>query len=392
MSLSSLDGSFGFSVPGILANVSIGQRGVSGGGINGDGLADIIISANTAAATAGASAGLIYVIFGSTGFGASVDLSTLSTGGMVLEGSGAFEQAGRSIEFIGDFDGDSYGDFLVGAYRGDGSGADLSYTGEAYVIYGDASGNLPTTLTLGTGLTGTNGFTLVGINADDFTGNHVSGAGDVNGDGFADILIGAYNADGASNALSTAGTAIVVFGGATGTVDTSGTFNLSSLNGSTGFAVHGSATFDNVGFESASAGDVNGDGLDDVIIGVPGGGTNGDAYVVFGQTSAFSAEFDVTASGLFKFNGTTSVSGGYNVSAAGDVNGDGYDDFLISQHRINANAGDGHLIFGGENLAGVTVNQGTLGGARRRRRRWIYDFRRGQQRLRRPRDVFRGRL
>ena len=196
LSLSSLDGSFGFSVPGILANVSIGQRGVSGGGINGDGLADIIISANTAAATAGASAGLIYVIFGSTGFGASVDLSTLSTGGMVLEGSGAFEQAGRFIEFIGDFDGDSYGDFLVGAYRGDGSGADLSYTGEAYVIYGDASGNLPTTLTLGTGLTGANGFTLVGIDADDFTGNHVSGAGDVNGDGFADILIGAYNADG----------------------------------------------------------------------------------------------------------------------------------------------------------------------------------------------------
>ena len=138
---------------------------------------------------------------------------------------------------------------------------------------------------------------------------------------------------------------------------------MSSLNGSTGFAVHGSATFDNVGFESASTGDVNGDGLDDVIIGVPGGGTNGDAYVVFGQTSAFSAEFDVTASGLFKFNGTTSVSGGYNVSAAGDVNGDGYDDFLISQHRINANAGDGHLIFGGENLAGVTVNQGTLGGS-----------------------------
>ena len=74
-----------------------------------------------------------------------------------------------------------------------------------------------------------------------------------------------------------------------------------------------------------------------------------------GQTSAFSAEFDVTA--LFKFNGTTSVSGGYNVSAAGRRT-----TIFCSQHRINANAGDGHLIFGGENLAGVTVNQGTLGG------------------------------
>jgi len=119
------------------------------------------------------------------------------------------------------------------------------------------------TLNLST-LNGINGFRINGIAADDGSGYSVSSAGDVNGDGIDDLIIGASGAD--PNG-SSSGQSYVVFGNRSGfgTV-----LNLSTFNGSNGFIINGSAIDDYSGVSVSSAGDVNGDGIDDLIIGANG--------------------------------------------------------------------------------------------------------------------------
>ena len=172
----------------------------------------------------------------------------------------------------------------------------------------------------------------------DLSGTSVGAAGDVNGDGFADLIIGAYGAD--PHGLSGAGATYVVYGAASGFP---ADLQLSALDGSNGFQVNGEANGDHSGIFAASAGDINNDGYDDIIIGarfndVHGWGLNDDenngaAYVVFGSASGIPAELDLSA-----LNGTNGfkLSGeaigdrtGLSVSSAGDLNGDGFDDMLI---------------------------------------------------------------
>src|SRR4028118_1126721 len=144
-------------------------------------------------------------------------------------------------------------------------------------------------------LNGSNGFAINGITAVDLSGSSVSNAGDVNGDGFDDLIIGARLAD--PNGITNAGQSYVVFGSNSGF---SASFNLSTLDGSNGFAINGIATYDLSGFSVSSAGDVNGDGFDDLIIGAiiadPNGiSAAGQSYVVFGSNSGFGAGLDLSA-------------------------------------------------------------------------------------------------
>ena len=117
-------------------------------------------------------------------------------------------------------------------------------------------------------LNGTNGFKLSGVAADDFSGRAVSTAGDVNGDGVDDLLIGAPRADPNGNY---SGASYVVFGRAG--VGNGGNLQLSALDGTNGFRLSGVAANDNSGLAVSMAGDVNGDGMDDLLIGAPGAGT-----------------------------------------------------------------------------------------------------------------------
>ena len=119
-------------------------------------------------------------------------------------------------------------------------------------------------------LDGSEGFVINGIDAYDQSGNSVSSAGDVNGDGVADVIIGAPLAD--PNG-SGSGESYVLFGG--GSVGVTGTVELSSLDGSDGFVINGIDAGDISGQSVSSAGDVNGDGVADLIIGAFGADPNG---------------------------------------------------------------------------------------------------------------------
>ena len=142
-------------------------------------------------------------------------------------------------------------------------------------------------------LDGTNGFRLDGVAPFDFSGDSVASAGDVNGDGFDDVIIGATIADPGGDA---SGASYVVFGKAGG-FDPS--IDLSNLDGATGFRLDGAAKYDLSGRSVASAGDVNADGFDDVIIGAPGfdpaGKASGVSYVVFGKAGGFDPSIDLSS-------------------------------------------------------------------------------------------------
>jgi hypothetical protein len=109
------------------------------------------------------------------------------------------------------------------------------------------------------------GFVINGIDGYDFSGKSVSGAGDINGDGLDDIIIGAYFAD--HDGISVAGESYVVFGRASGALIELSEIDLDNNSG--GFIIKGIEVGDWSGFSVSGAGDVNGDGLDDVIVGAP---------------------------------------------------------------------------------------------------------------------------
>jgi hypothetical protein len=155
----------------------------------------------------------------------------------------------------------------------------------------------------------------------EYTGYSVSSAGDVNGDGLADLIVGTYESS----------RSYVVFG-QTGTtaVDLS---SLISGSSTAGFVIYGQSAGDTSGYSVSSAGDVNGDGLEDLIVGAhlsdPTTGTDaGRSYVVFGQTGTTGVELSSLTSGSgtagFVINGQAAGdASGQSVSSAGDVNGDG---------------------------------------------------------------------
>lgn len=213
------------------------------------------------------------------------------------------------------------------------------------------------------GLIGPNGFQINGEAEGDRAGFSVSDAGDVNGDGFEDLIIGADNADpqGAES-----GAIYVVFGR-----NTFGPrLDLSALNGINGFEIDGEFAGDVAGRSVSAAGDINGDGFEDVIIGAPeadpNGTNSGAAYVIFGRAT-FPSTLELsslTGTNGFQINGeTTGDHFGRAVSAAGDVNGDLFDDIVIGAPAsdINgSNAGAIYVIFGRATQFPAVLEAGAL--------------------------------
>jgi len=346
--LSSLNGSNGFTINPINPTDFLGTSVSDAGDINGDGIDDLIIGAPGAASGAGQS----YVVFGSTsGFSASLDLSSLDgSNGFAINGSGT-NFSGFSVSSAGDTNGDNIDDLIIGAESA------ILGAGQSYVVFGSTN-SFSASLDFSS-LDGSNGFTINGINGfnsagnSDSSGRSVSSAGDINGDNIADLIIGA------PNAISGAGQSYVVFGNSSGL---GVSFNLSDLNGSNGFAINGNEA-DLSGNSVSSAGDINGDNIDDLIIGAPG---TGKSYVVFGSTSSFNATLDLSSldgSNGFAINGNATDPLGRSVSSAGDINGDNIDDLIIGAPRAISGAGQSYVVFGSTNGFGATLDVSNLNGS-----------------------------
>jgi glycosylphosphatidylinositol phospholipase D len=347
--LSALDGTNGFALDGAAFGDQAGNAVSSAGDLNSDGIDDLVI------ASPGSS--FSSVLFGRDTAVEDDFPARVALGPGALDGTNGFSLEGVSATSVSqarDVNGDGIADLILGAEDASPNGA---ASGAGYVVFGkDAAveGNFPAVFEL-SNLDGSNGFVINGVAAGNHAGRSVSGAGDINHDGIADLLIGATGAD--ANGED-AGAAYVVFGKDTGSVgDFPASLELSVLNGSNGFVLNGEQAGDAAGLAVSGAGDVNADGIDDLLLGSPDADPNGDrsgrAYVVFGRDTQTDGDFpaSIELSALdgtngFAMNGEgVRVAGdraGFSVSGIDDINADGLADVLIG--AIGANRS--YVVYG----------------------------------------------
>ncbi len=280
------------------------------GDVDGDGNDDLVVG-DTADSTDAELAGAAYLVLGPV-----VEDVVLSDAAAKLTGEDERDYAGQALAPAGDVNDDGYGDFLVGAPNVGGGG-----TGRAYLIHGPVEGVRSLSESEAR---------FLGEESDDNAGCAVAGGGDLDGDGNEDFAIGAPNAE--STGGYQAGAAYVVLG------PVAGDFELASADAR---LVH-EQEYGSVGLSLAIAGDVDGDGNADLVV-----GDYGDAYLVTRMTEGESLLSEVG----FHFHADWSVQLGWSVAGAGDVNGDGYADFMLgdySESRQHENGGAAYLFCGGE--------------------------------------------
>ncbi|WP_370338064.1 Ig-like domain-containing protein [Parvularcula marina] len=346
-----LNGQSGFAFAGIQGAQLMGQAVGGGGDYNGDGITDFLIASPRFDTSGTNNAGSVDVIFGGQG------INNVATSGFSIFGTGPNTYAGITTANAGDLNNDGIDDIVVGAWPADPGGR--LEAGEVYVVFGSQGQQGNVTVS---GLTGSNGFVIQGVSAGDRAGTALASAGDFNGDGIEDLIIGATHRDVGAN--ENAGSAYVVFGSSSGF---GGTLNLANA----GFRLDGIGENDYLGRSVSSAGDINGDGIGDIAVGAfnaaQGAAAHaGAVYVVFGGQGISGT---LSAGALNGTNGftirgfETDAQAGVSVSLAGDVNADGFDDLLIGAHLEGANdQGAAYVVFGSANGFGSSINLNGLDG------------------------------
>ncbi|MFH1464392.1 MAG: MopE-related protein, partial [Pseudomonadota bacterium] len=302
---------------GVVANDQAGGAVAGVGDVNGDGLDDVLVGAS-GAPSAGSATGTAYLVEGRM---VQADAS-LGTSDAFLLGDASYDHAGQAVAGAGDVDGDGLADMLVGA-----PDANLFATGggEACLFFG-AAHVTDTTMAAAQAC-------FAGPAAHDGAGTAVAGAGDVDGDGLGDLLVGAPGAD---MAASAAGEACLFLGRA----------SLASASLARADACYlGEALADEAGGVLAGGGDADGDGLDDLLIGASLYGTAnlGAAYLVLGSTAPTGGSLaDADARWVGE---ARSDYAGSALAWAGDVDGDGLDDALVGAPMSDAAGGDAGAVY-----------------------------------------------
>jgi FG-GAP repeat/Putative Ig domain len=329
-------GDGGFRIEGA-APVDFAGVSVAGvGDMNGDGRAEVVVGAPSADEDRGTA----YVVFGKAST-TNVDLASLGNGGFEIQAGADLLFTGEAVAGTGDVNGDGRPDVVVGSPSADPPGR--LRAGAAFVVFGKASSAPVALASLGGG-----GFRIDGAVQHDAAGKNVAGVGDVNGDGRADVVVGAPSAG--RNGRSQSGSAHVVFGKATGT-----TVDLAAL-GDSGFHIDGAVAHDRAGEALSGAGDVNGDGRPDVLVGAQyadnsGRATSGSAYVVYGRASSASVDLAALGAGGFRMDGAVAgYQAGAAVSGAGDWNGDGRPDVVVgvpnASYNLRQESGSAYVVLG----------------------------------------------
>ncbi len=246
------------------------------------------------------------------------DAVTVADADASFWGEAAGDRAGASVAAAGDVDGDGIADLILGAVEESTGG---TWAGAAYVVFG------PVTSSAGLSTVGAK---LVGESAWDRAGQAVAGVGDQNLDGFDDVVVGAPEADGG-------GVAYLVSGPVLGELD------LAAADARIGAVADG----DELGAAVAPAGDVNGDGWPDLVVGAAGHDAGrGAVYLFLGPLAGHrsAADADATLLGV-----STGDAAGSSVSAAGDLNRDGFDDLIVGAPGVDLTgdgAGAAYIVLG----------------------------------------------
>ncbi len=284
------------------ASANFGSSVATAGDVNGDGYSDVIVGANLYD-NGHTDEGRAYVYLGSA---AGLSLSPV----WMAESDQANANFGNSVATAGDVNNDGYSDVIVGAFNFQNGQAG---EGRAYLYLGSASG-----------LATTAAWTAESNQIGAQFGWSVATAGDVNGDGYSDVIVGAnlYDSD-----VSDEGQAYLYLGSG----------SASGLATTPAWIASDSQSFAGFGTSVATAGDVNGDGYADVIVGAPGHSLNfqdwGAAFLYLGSASGLDTSPFWTGNAL-----PSGGAFGSSVATAGDVNGDGYADLLIGDHLYSNGA------------------------------------------------------
>src|SRR5262245_24423010 len=302
-------------------------RGVSvagAGDVNGDGYADVIVGASSYDAGQ-TDEGAAFVFLGSA---AGIPDASAAAASAQLESNQAGALFGASVAGAGDVNGDGYADVIVGSEAYDAGQTD---EGAAFVFLGSIAGIPDATAAAASAQ-------LESDQAGALLGRSVAGAGDVNGDGYADVIVGASSYDAGQ---TDEGAAFVFQGSAAGIADaTPASAGVAQLEADQAGAL--------LGVSVAGAGDVNGDGYADVIVGASsydaGQTDEGAAFVFLGSAAGIPDASAAAASAQLESNQAGALFGA-SVAGAGDVNGDGYADVIVGSEAYDAGQTDEGAAF-----------------------------------------------
>ncbi len=302
---------------GLQVDARMGSSVAGVGDVNGDGYSDFVVGAEFYDINANGNEGRAYLYLGGATFNSVADATFQES-----QSNGNF---GSGVAGAGDVNGDGFSDILIAAENYDGGATD---SGSVFLYYGSSSANTVSDATLTSNLAGVR------------LGTGVDGAGDVNADGFGDIIVGAPEFESAV-AENNEGLAILYLGGSTFNTTADASYQINQNEARMGESV-------------AGIGDVNGDGFGDILLGArlfdSGVADAGVALLYFGAASP-----PVTPSPNVSFNNAQSTAHfGANVAAAGDINADGYADFLVGAPLFDngsTNEGASYVYLGGATIA-----------------------------------------